>query len=688
MIRIMTALATCLLLLSSCLKQEFENNIPEPTVLGDFLYETTSNKYLSLHFRNEQDEKIADVYFEVYSQNPFVNEGLSFSSIQNSGKLLFKGNADQNGSITLGLNVPDYLDTLFLCPRYIGLRQIYPVEIPDISSEITVTPTDGPIKSFSWLESQQAASFTYLGGYSNQGYPDYLEPNGDILTNDFLADINATLPENSSLPQSHPQYLVNGLEANLVLDETCEVWVTFVHEGAGWRNALGYYTYPLDNPPQSVDEIEKRIIIFPNVSYGGSGGALQSGNKVRLKFFEPGSTEPNDTFPAGYAIGWLLVGNGWNGQQVDEGNYTHYSHQSLNIETDPDLQKHNVLLYDPDRDLILLGFEDIRRDYSSCDNDFNDAVFYATANPITAINTDNLQIIDDPLDDDGDGVSNIFDEYPDDPERAYNNYYPSSSDYGTFAFEDLWPFRGDYDFNDIVIDYQFKTVTNAGNQVVELMPVFVLRAIGGSFRNGFGFSLDIDPASVSQVEGQALFNNQIFLQSNGTEAAQTRAVVIVFDDAYKLMQVPSGGTYVNTRNGDPYVEPDTIRMKISFNDPLSQDQIGLPPYNPFIIVNNNRSVEIHLPGYPPTDLVDFSLFGTGHDQSDIANEKYYFSYFNYPWAANLPESFTYPAEKINITNAHLKFSAWSQSAGDNYPDWFRNLSGYRNNANLYQSNVK
>ena len=63
--------------------------------------------------------------------------------------------------------------------------------------------------------------------------------------------------------------------------------------------------------------------------------------------------------------------------------------QDYNPETDPDLRYHNVLLNDPDNEHIILGFEDIRRDYGSCDNDFNDAVFYVTASPFEAIRSTN-----------------------------------------------------------------------------------------------------------------------------------------------------------------------------------------------------------------------------------------------------------------------------------------------------------
>jgi len=41
-------------------------------------------------------------------------------------------------------------------------------------------------------------------------------------------------------------------------------------------------------------------------------------------------------------------------------------------------------------------------------------VFYVTANPLTAVKTSNLNIIKDPNDADGDGVSDSDDEYPSD----------------------------------------------------------------------------------------------------------------------------------------------------------------------------------------------------------------------------------------------------------------------------------
>lgn len=682
------------LALSSCLKEQFENSTGDPALLNQFLYNTSVNTSWEISFSTAKGDALDNVYFEIYSINPFYENGGFSSSMITSNQLIFKGNSGKNGTVSFACNVPAYIDSLYLCPRFAGLNQVYPFVNDSSGQNIIIgfpsaRSTSKEPESNPGFKNGSDLSFAYLGGFNNQGLPDYLETPGDYIDPELLEDVNATLPEYFSLPQTHPQYLDPDLVTDLKITESCEIWVTFVHEGAGWRNALGYYIYPLTDPPLSVSDIERRIIVFPNTSYQYSGGEMHSGDKVKLKYFDPETGAESEIFPAGTGIGWFLLADGFRNSQVTTGNYIHYSNQSFNVESNINLRQHNVLLNDPERNLILLAFEDIRRDNGGCDNDFNDAVFYATVSSEEAVDTTFLLPMDSPEDTDGDGITDIFDNYPDDPLKAYNNYYPSNSDYGTFAFEDLWPYRGDYDFNDLIIDYRFNSITNSANEIVELRPEFVLKAIGGSFRNSFGFMMEAPPESIESITGQKIFGDELTFNPNGTEANQNKAVIIVFDDAYKILSVPSGGTYVNTQPDDPRVDPDTIRLMITLNPAkVVTDKFSLPPYNPFIIVNKDRGVEIHFAGYPPTDLVDYSLFGTGNDQSDAEEGKFYFSGQDFPWAVNLPQRFDYPVEKVSIRSTHLKFETWANTAGNNFNDWFQDKSGYRNNQNIYNSNNK
>jgi LruC domain-containing protein len=288
-------------------------------------------------------------------------------------------------------------------------------------------------------------------------------------------------------------------------------------------------------------------------------------------------------------------------------------------------------------------------------------------------------------DTDGDGVLNDADDYPNDPDRAFNNYMPASG-FGSLAFEDLWPGRGDYDFNDVVVDYRFKTVSNTSNYVLEIEAEFVARASGASQQNGFGFQLandNIDAGDIN-VSGMSLNVGYIQTKSNGTEQGQARNTIIVFDNFFNVTPNSVGESGTNTDPTGVYVVPDTVSIEMNFEaNTYTQNDIDLSNFNPFIIVNMVRGTEIHLADYPPTTLADVSLFGVYHDDSDPDAGRYYKTENNLPWAINIYESFDYPREKAEITQAYLKFATWASSSGASFSDWYRLNSGYRNSIYVY-----
>ena len=236
-----------------------------------------------------------------------------------------------------------------------------------------------------WSEAQ---NFQFLGNYTSNGTPSYLEPENDVITVATQDLISNALPESYPVPDYNPHYITAGYDTSVILVEAAEVFVTFVSEGAGYKNVLGFYTFDANNPSTVAPQTGDVTIIFPNVSALGSGGGLLMGNKVNI-----------GSFPAGTGIGWVMMANGWQGNAVTNGYWTLYSNPDFNPENDPTLRHHNVLLTDLDNDRILLGFEDIRRDYSSCDNDFNDAIFYVTANPFSSIQTSNYATVNSATED-------------------------------------------------------------------------------------------------------------------------------------------------------------------------------------------------------------------------------------------------------------------------------------------------
>jgi Domain of unknown function (DUF4114)/Secretion system C-terminal sorting domain len=215
-----------------------------------------------------------------------------------------------------------------------------------------------------------SAQTTYvpMGTFNKFGKPNYLTQPGDIIAPAFLTRIQNSLPERYKVPVYNPHYLLETNTHDIKLKDTADVWVTFVDEGAGYKNTLTYYTYDLASPP-TVKPTSLNII-FPNLSL--ENNLIRRGDKVFL-----------GRFPKGKGIGFALIADGFRNETVTGGHYTLWSNPAFNPEPNVNLRRHSVMLLDSTQKIVL-GFEDIRRDYSSCDQDFNDAVFYVTAQSIGA----------------------------------------------------------------------------------------------------------------------------------------------------------------------------------------------------------------------------------------------------------------------------------------------------------------
>ncbi len=279
-----------------------------------------------------------------------------------------------------------------------------------------------------------------------------------------------------------------------------------------------------------------------------------------------------------------------------------------------------------------------------------------------------------------------------DPGNGGGNTTTLSLD-GTLAFEDLWPSKGDYDFNDLVIDYDFSVTKNENDEVLSISSVFIIHAFGASFHNGFGFQLpNVIDGNIIDVSGYQIESPSIFdINSKGLENAQSKATIIVYDDSYNRMDHPGIGIGVNTTENAPFVTPDTVKIQITFYQngsfgsagAITYNALDIGNFNPFIIINQNRGREVHLADFEPTDLVDTDVFGSFNDNSNPASGRYYKSDLGLPWAINIPVVFDYPIEQKEVIRAYLKFAEWAESGGQLYPDWYLDKDGYRDDSLIY-----
>lgn len=290
------------------------------------------------------------------------------------------------------------------------------------------------------------------------------------------------------------------------------------------------------------------------------------------------------------------------------------------------------------------------------------------------------------VDSDNDGVIDELDDYPNDPEAAADVFTPSALGMGSFAFEDFWPIKGDYDFNDMVVSYRYTNVLNSSNKSVRLKMNFVLKAVGASFHSGFGLELDVDSRYIQSVSGHSTLGNNTSLSSKGLEEAQNKSVIIVFNDSFNHMRPAGGAQFMNTDPNEPSVSNQEFEVIIEFTEAIDPALLGEAPFNPFIFSSIERGKEIHLAGKRPTSLADQTIFGTEEDNTNLAIGKSYLDKNNLPWAIHIIHNFRYPTEKTRINQGYNKFVDWAKSGGTIYKDWYGDNSGYRNTSKLFFNN--
>lgn len=218
--------------------------------------------------------------------------------------------------------------------------------------------------------------FYFLGGFDKSGVSSLVT--SDATLGDLAKTVAELLPENQKLHHVRPEWLADN---SFDITRECEVVLRFLDEGAGYRNSVGYFVYPTASPPETIAHIRECIFLFPNCSKSGSGGALNCGDSVKLaseveRNEKTLAANPTSTvFRPGTSIGWILYPNGWTGAGVNEYVVPYTSLSDLNPEKARELKYHTVCLQVPGTERLLLSFEDLNRESSGCDHDFNDAVF-------------------------------------------------------------------------------------------------------------------------------------------------------------------------------------------------------------------------------------------------------------------------------------------------------------------------
>lgn len=262
-------------------------------------------------------------------------------------------------------------------------------------------------------------------------------------------------------------------------------------------------------------------------------------------------------------------------------------------------------------------------------------------------------------------------EEPEDPEFPIINTDGKSY---TYLFEDQWPFYGDYDMNDVVINIKNITYTSNKNNLVEKYQFdFTLQAVGATKALAIATSLEkIDPNNIQSVSYSDKAPTS-FNVNNGVETDQQTAVIPLIDHSHSFLGL-SQNQFANTQSINVSNLP-TVTVTVQFKEPVPAADLSINNFNLFIIsdvnlisVNSNERKEIHVYGFAPTSKANTNYFGKNNDGS--VAPRYYASNENLAWGIVVPESFKWSKEYTPLTESYTGFKVWLTSGGGESQDWY------------------
>lgn len=500
----------------------------------------------------------------------------------------------------------------------------------------------------------------------------------------FLDAVGEVFPERSNAGSA---YINGDFESTLEMQQAGTVALTFIHEGAGYRNSLGYFTYE-ENGSGGYNILSSNLVIpdasIPLQTAGDEWDLRDENGNVR-------------TFQAGDKIGFFVIANGWNSEprvrnfdasavaipanngfgnaQIGLGCYT--SIPQINPEWAQggglDVAKHQAMVgfssfagFNNDERFVLIGFEDLNRLRWS-DDDFNDLSFVVHTTPETCLSITNLWPYSTG-DTDSDGVLDIDDAFPNDPQRSGVLRIPRLGEW-TLGFEDLYPLVGDADYNDVVIAYHYYYVTNASGLVVDVTGEYHLVGRGATLDHEFGIHIPGIPNSAAGTYSVERFlsDGSNTVQNEGPTtldpAAATGKRFTVFPST--LAALPPIATDFTNVGGVVDRPGAGARLYINFTTPVNWRTLGWVPFDPYIsFVKNGLQTDVHLPGkdgFPERD----ASFPTESGPSAFLDDN------GYPWVVSLPAGWRHPVERKPIWQAYRNFNRWVANGGTRSRNWYR-----------------
>ena len=590
------------------------------------------------------------VPFSIYDGNPLI-EGENTTILKENVQALDGAWTDEQGKFTATVELPAYVSNVYIVSTSPFARQAIPGKI--VNGVLKVSDTDEQLTTrASYRESTRfdRNRFNNLGWNTNlgsfddrSGVIDYAYKGNDpklTLSKSEMNELRTTVSKVLNTLGSCPEEYRTQADLYVEEDETAVV-LTALRGWTCWNSSLGYYYYRYDQAPASLKDV-KVYAVFPNTQMTWNNGSLQAspqgikeGTTVQLKYFDDPEYPKGKNFPKGYYIGFILACNAWNtyftgfnSYTLTEGFYAS-STKGFSTKVNSGIDVRTAMFKDKNSN-IAIAFEDFMDDQN-----FTDVVFSLKANPEIT----NVPPVDEDL----------------------NTTIEKT---GVYAFEDEWPKAGDYDMNDVLVQYTYQKVFNIFNEI--LSESFTFKTLYNKstvFTNGLGFILSNEGNAQSIEYFIRKENEKDFTVASGADKFTRESNAIILTDNVKTN--PNAEYKVTLKYGDKN------------SNKKQETSIDAFIYRPS---KEGNRLEVHCPMKKPTSKVDTSLFGQYEDCSKPNEGIYYVSNQEniYPFAFYLSNANANDIaelknfdknEKKSISEIYPKFIDWAKY-GTN-ADWYK-----------------
>jgi LruC domain-containing protein len=635
------------------------------------------------------------VFFGVYTENPIITvEDAPDDQWNEDVKPIYEDYTEDNGKFNAIVELPTYAQHLYIATgNFFTGMLLLEADVKDGTASVVAennqvattrgwTRAEGPGVSTNDLSTLNLTNMidgngnvtsekkyndwkNWLGTWNSaSGRPDYLldksKADSKLVISEeemegLYAAVSSAFTSSSDMNEEYCSY------PDLLLQQDSEVTFTLLGGSTCWTSSLGYYYYTDDNKPTKPSDINI-VMLFPNTqdgqwsrakernlrSYNGNIGTLR-GDVVRLMYYpniaNNDKTGATTVFPKGTRIGFILKTQSW---AMQGPNY------ALNIGSFSGQKKYNCWCTTTDGLSYGKFVKSGDGKYENQKGKSRGAKFSYKA---TNGDTYTLISFEDAMDDlDFDDL--IFALKPVGvfapvPEIANKK----SSTTGVYAFEDLWPNKGDYDLNDAVVNVKHEKEFNNSGKIIK--ETFYLTTYQNYVELTNGLALTLN----TKVNPKSIVMKKIAPES-------TEAVDANFTN--------DGNVYYLTEDFNGELGTTYI-LELTYGSALTSAE-KLASIQPFIYRREgDKNWEVHIPMEAPTAKMNTSYFGKGDDRSNLDKGLYFVRQGNYPFAFYLEGADISAFEKtilkrenesIPINEFFPGFLDWSTSGGITNQDWY------------------